>query len=185
MRSREEAQKIAEQNLGLVRKVAHKFQCHNETIDDLINVGVIGLMRAARRFDESRGYRFSTYAVPMIKGEIQHYLLRFQGELVKYPEGTPRRRIYSLDVPIAPDSEQTHLDVIPSPHFEDEDLDEVRSLVRQLPTSQRRAVELVYFQDLTQAEAATRLGVSPQTIHKSLRKAEARLKHWIKSPQAS
>ena len=62
-------------NLGLVRKEVYHWlnQC-GETYDDLLQVGCIGLIRAIERFDLSKGHAFSSFAIPYIRGEIQHYL---------------------------------------------------------------------------------------------------------------
>ncbi|WP_425217135.1 RNA polymerase sigma factor SigF [Tumidithrix helvetica] len=62
-------------NLGLVRKEAYHWvnQC-TEGFEDLMQVGSIGLIRAIERFDMERGHAFSSFAVPYIRGEIQHYL---------------------------------------------------------------------------------------------------------------
>lgn len=66
---------ILEINLGLVRKEAHHWvnQC-NESYDDLIQVGCLGLIRAIEKFDLTKGYAFSSFAIPYIRGEIRHYL---------------------------------------------------------------------------------------------------------------
>ncbi|MGB3535408.1 MAG: RNA polymerase sigma factor SigF [Microcoleaceae cyanobacterium] len=66
---------IVQLNIGLVRKEVHHWvkQC-TESYEDLMQVGCIGLIRAIERFDLSRGSAFSTFAVPYIRGEIQHYL---------------------------------------------------------------------------------------------------------------
>ncbi|NJK59061.1 MAG: RNA polymerase sigma factor SigF [Oscillatoriales cyanobacterium SM2_1_8] len=62
-------------NLGLARKEAYHWanQC-TEPFEDLLQVGVMGLIRAIERFDPGRGHAFSTFAIPYIRGEIQHYL---------------------------------------------------------------------------------------------------------------
>lgn len=62
-------------NLGLVHKEAHHWhqQC-TESYDDLLQVGALGLISAIERFDLKRGCAFSSFAVPYIRGEIQHYL---------------------------------------------------------------------------------------------------------------
>ncbi|MCA6572436.1 MAG: RNA polymerase sigma factor SigF [Pseudanabaena sp.] len=62
-------------NIGLVRREAYhwKNQCQ-ESFEDLMQVGSIGLINAIERFDVSKGNAFSSFAVPYIKGEIQHYL---------------------------------------------------------------------------------------------------------------
>jgi len=72
-------------NFGLVRKEAHYWthQC-TESYDDLLQVGCMGLIRAIERFDLSKGHAFSSFAIPYIRGEIQHYL-RDKGVMVRIP----------------------------------------------------------------------------------------------------
>lgn len=60
-----------EENLGLVRLCANRFRGKGIEYDDLYSSGCIGLLKAAKAFDETRGVRFSTYAVPVILGEIK------------------------------------------------------------------------------------------------------------------
>ena len=61
-------------NLRLVLSVIKRFSNSNENADDLFQIGCIGLMKAIDNFDTSLGVKFSTYAVPMIIGEIRRYL---------------------------------------------------------------------------------------------------------------
>ena len=61
-------------NLRLVLSVIQRFAQRGENADDLFQVGCIGLMKAIDNFDVSQNVRFSTYAVPMIIGEIRRYL---------------------------------------------------------------------------------------------------------------
>ncbi|MEW6228868.1 MAG: RNA polymerase sporulation sigma factor SigG [Bacillota bacterium] len=61
-------------NLRLVLSVIQRFNNRGEYVDDLFQVGCIGLMKAIDNFDLSQNVRFSTYAVPMIIGEIRRYL---------------------------------------------------------------------------------------------------------------
>ena len=61
----------AEENLGLVHLCANRFRGRGIEYEDLCGAGCLGLMKAARAFDESRGLKFSTYAVPVILGEIK------------------------------------------------------------------------------------------------------------------
>ncbi len=61
-------------NLRLVLSVIKRFNNRGEAVDDLFQVGCIGLMKAIDNFDTTLGVRFSTYAVPMIIGEIRRYL---------------------------------------------------------------------------------------------------------------
>ena len=77
--------RIMELNIGLVRKEAHHWgkQCV-EGYEDLVQVGCLGLIRAIERFDLDKGHAFSSFAVPYIRGEIQHYL-RDKGYCVRIP----------------------------------------------------------------------------------------------------
>ena len=61
-------------NLRLVLSVVQRFNHRGENVDDLFQVGCIGLMKALDNFDVTQNVRFSTYAVPMIIGEIRRYL---------------------------------------------------------------------------------------------------------------
>ena len=61
-------------NLRLVLSVVQRFNNRGENVDDLFQVGCIGLIKALDNFDVSQNVRFSTYAVPMIIGEIRRYL---------------------------------------------------------------------------------------------------------------
>ena len=61
-------------NLRLVLSVIKRFNNHNENVDDLFQIGCIGLIKAIDNFDSTLGVKFSTYAVPMIIGEIRRFL---------------------------------------------------------------------------------------------------------------
>ena len=61
-------------NFKLVLSVVKKFNNRKENLDDIFQVGCLGLLKAIDNFDFSHGVRFSTYAVPMIIGEIRRYL---------------------------------------------------------------------------------------------------------------
>ena len=65
---------LVEGNIKLVLSVIKKFNNRGENLDDLFQVGSIGLLKAIDNFDFSHGVKFSTYAVPMIIGEIKRYL---------------------------------------------------------------------------------------------------------------
>ena len=67
-------QKLVNGNLRLVLSVIQRFNNRGEYVDDLFQVGCIGLMKAIDNFDLSQNVKFSTYAVPMIIGEIRRYL---------------------------------------------------------------------------------------------------------------
>ncbi len=66
--------KFVEGNLRLVLSIVQRFAGRDECMDDLFQVGCIGLIKSIDNFDLSLGLRFSTYGVPMILGEIRRYL---------------------------------------------------------------------------------------------------------------
>lgn len=65
---------LVQGNLRLVLSVIQRFNSRGENVDDLFQVGCIGLMKAIDNFDLGQNVKFSTYAVPMIIGEIRRYL---------------------------------------------------------------------------------------------------------------
>lgn len=67
-------EKYIQGNLRLVLSVIKRFHNNNENVDDLFQIGCIGLMKSIDNFDPTMGVKFSTYAVPMIIGEVRRYL---------------------------------------------------------------------------------------------------------------
>ena len=65
---------LVEENLGLVRKIARRFLDRGTEYEDLVQIGTIGMIKAIRSFSSERGTVFSTYAVPLIIGEIRRHL---------------------------------------------------------------------------------------------------------------
>lgn len=81
-------------HLNLVRFLASKFKNRGEPIDDLIQVGTIGLIKAIDRFDPARGLEFTTFATPTIMGEIKRHF-RDKGWSVRVP-----RRLQELSAKV-------------------------------------------------------------------------------------
>ena len=65
---------LIEKNLGLVHHIVRRFAGRGYELEDLFQIGTIGLMKAIDKFDLKLGVKFSTYAVPMITGEIKRFL---------------------------------------------------------------------------------------------------------------
>jgi RNA polymerase sigma-B factor len=81
-------------HLNLVRFLAVKFANRGEALDDLVQVGTLGLIKAIDRFDLERGVEFTTYATPTVVGEIKRYF-RDKGWAVKVP-----RRLQELNLSV-------------------------------------------------------------------------------------
>lgn len=71
---KEAREELINGNLRLVLSVVQRFTSRGENLDDLFQVGCIGLIKAIDRFEINRGLKFSTYAVPMIVGELRRFL---------------------------------------------------------------------------------------------------------------
>lgn len=69
----EEKNKFIEENIGLVHLCAKRFIGRGVEYEDLVQIGSVGLIKAVNKFDKSRGLKFSTYAVPVIIGEIKGF----------------------------------------------------------------------------------------------------------------
>lgn len=95
-RSRDTAlrDQLLEQYLPLSRAVARKFAGRGVELEDLEQVAAMALLKALERFEPDRGYRFVTYAVPTITGDLRNYL-RDKGGLMRMPRDS-RQRLYQL-----------------------------------------------------------------------------------------
>ena len=71
---KEAREQLVKSNLGLVWSIVRRFDNRGHEMEDLFQIGSIGLMKAIDKFDTTFGVRFSTYAVPMITGEIKRFL---------------------------------------------------------------------------------------------------------------
>lgn len=112
---------LIEQNLGLVHSCCKKFTGRGIEYDDLFSTGCVGLIKAIDNFDETLGYKLSTYAVPVILGEIKR-LFR-DGGMIKVSRSLKElslkavkiadeyKKEQSADIPISVLSEKLNVDV--------------------------------------------------------------------------
>ncbi len=220
--------RLVQLNIGLVRREAHRWtRQSSESFDDLLQVGCLGLIQAIDRFDLAKGYAFSSFAIPYIRGEIQHYLRDRSGtmriprkfqtltckarkaihtlrtELNRQPTDneiadflgiTPEewqevklanrnRSPVSLDAPVtAEEANPTALsDMLPDSKYRsfqlaEEDRLRLQQALHQLEDRTRAILEFVFLQDLTQKEAAERLGISSVTVSRRVKQGLSRLR---------
>lgn len=165
-----------EDNLGLVYKVAHRFMRSallpvDWEFDDLASIGTTGLMKASARFDPGRGFEFSTYAIPLIEGEVRRALRD------TVPAGYRRRPEYppetlSLDAPLDEDGDRDWGDMLADPNAVDPqeagDLSDVRAAMDLLPDDTGAVVRMYFFDGLREAEIGGRLGTTQATVSRRL-----------------
>lgn len=100
-------------HLNLVRFLASKFKNRGEPLDDLVQVGTIGLIKAIDRFDLERGLEFTTYATPTILGEIKRHF-RDKGWSIRVP-----RRLQELSAKVNQATDELTVELQRSPSVEE------------------------------------------------------------------
>ena len=180
---------LFEENTGLIYSVAKRFLGRGVEMEDLFQIGSIGLLKAVDKFDMSYDVKFSTYAVPMIIGEIKRYL-RDDGilkvsrslkenhyRIYQVREALTRRlerepttmesgaEVESLHKTIyqGEGTEISLMDKLPEKENRQEKvLDRIflEEILGTLEAKERRLIYMRYFQNMTQMEIAHELGVS-------------------------
>ena len=213
---REAREQYIKGNLRLVLSVIQRFSGSRENVDDLFQIGCIGLIKAIDNFDITQNVRFSTYAVPMIAGEIRRFL-RSEGMVkVSRPIRELAWKAYAvrerlerengrdptlaeiageLDVTVEEIVEamesgaeveslqktiyqgENHdislMDRIPEKENGQEKLLNrifLEELLGRLPAKERQLIYMRYFQDMTQAQIAGKLGISQVQVSRMEKK---------------
>lgn len=117
-------------HVNLVRYIAAKFKNRGEPLDDLIQVGTIGLIKAIDRFDPSRGLEFTTYATPTIMGEIKRHF-RDKGWTIRVP-----RRLQELSAKVNTVTDELTVELQRSPS-----IDEIAARLGTIPDEVLEAME--------------------------------------------
>src|SRR5690348_941648 len=81
---------LIERHLPLVRSIARRYAGSGEPFDELVQVGSLGLVAAARRFDPTRGVPFAAYAAPTVDGELRRHL-RDRASTIRVPRREQER----------------------------------------------------------------------------------------------
>jgi RNA polymerase sigma-B factor len=102
-------EQLIEQYMSLVRSLARRYSYRGEQLDDLVQIGAIGLIKAIDRFDINRGVELTTYATPNIIGEIKRHF-RDKGWSVRVPRG-----LQELNVQLSKLMEQLTVQLARSP----------------------------------------------------------------------
>ena len=148
-------------NRGLLRSVASRFYCPYISIEELMQAGCIGMMRAIRKYDLNQDTSLMTYAVPWILGEIRT-LIR---------EASAAYSVLSLDHRRSEDSRDVLLDQICSENPISIERIDLRRALKDLPENERMVICLRYFRDKTQKETSEILGCSQAQVSKTERRA--------------
>ena len=164
-------------NLRLVLSVIQRFTNRGENLDDLFQVGCIGLIKAIDNFDISQDVRFSTYGVPMIIGEIRRYLrdnnsVRVSRSMrdIAYKAMQEKERLTAQNgkEPTVEDGGDTIyvMDQVGDKNDDKNWLDEIalKEAMNDLSDREKRIMGMRFFQGKTQMEVAAEIGISQAQV---------------------
>jgi RNA polymerase sigma-B factor len=177
--------RLIQQYLPLVRCRARRYVGHGEQLEDLVQVGSIGLIKAIDRFQLERGVELASYAIPTIDGEIKRHL-RDRAWPIRIP-----RRLQELD----PTLRSRVAEVVDGQNGEFDgngdlepgyELGENRVALarafRVLDARERLLLRFAYFEGLSQVQIACRVGISQIHVSRLTRRALAKLGAVIGQP---
>jgi len=214
---------------GLVHFLARPYANRGEPLEDIVQVGYLGLIKAIDRFDPSLGNEFTTFATPTIRGEIQRYF-RDKGWAIRFPrrlqelyqqvvrtnetlknelnrqptvqevaarigvepddvleamEMSTAMVPVSIDANIGGDTDEGGRQLSESVGTEDPNLDrvEMREMLERamqhLNERERQIMIMRFFEELSQAEVAKRLGISQMHVSRLQRAALEQLRQYV------
>src|SRR6478752_2248699 len=182
----ESRSRAIEAHLPLVRNIAQRYSGRGEPVEDLVQVGTIGLIKAVDRFDPSRGRSLSALARPSIESEIRHHL-RDRSRVLRVPRTDQElaARLAAGEAELtdgevaraqaARTAQPVLLEDGRATAHDDSDAVEARLLLARgaeaLNERERRLLHLRYIEDRSQAEIAAELGLSQAHVSRLLRAA--------------
>ena len=176
-RDYEARRQLIESHLPLVRALASRFVRDGEQLEDLVQVGSVGLIKAVDRYDPRRGSSLTAYAVPTVVGEIRRHL-RDGTQPLRVPRA--QRALGPVRaVPLEDEADMVR-DAAAERRLE---LGEERLLLekglRTLARRERRIVQLRFFGGLSQRRIAAELGLSQVHVSRLLRESLGKLRAEI------
>ncbi len=176
---------LIEHNLRLVAYIAKRFENTGASIEELISIGTVGLMKAVSTFNSDKNIKLATYASRCIENEILMYVRK----------SSSKRREISIDEPLSVDFDGNELllsdilgsdaDIVCRDIEEDEERRILKEAVEDLNPRERIIIEMRYGlsgkEELTQKEVADAMGISQSYISRLEKKIMSRLKKKIES----
>jgi len=172
--------RLIESYLPRVRSIARRFRGRGEQLDDLVQVGTLGLIGAVDRCDPTRRGSLNAYVDRCVEGEIRRHL-RDRASAIRVPRRVQQQQGPVVAVTHIDAESEARLPALPS-------LDEVgvaRALVanaaRSLDVRERQLVRLRFFDDLSQSEIGSRVGLSQEQVSRLLAAAIAKMRLQLES----
>lgn len=177
-RDRDARRRLIEQHLPLVRRLARRHARHAGQLEDLAQVGSVGLIKAVDRYDPDRGSSLTAYAVPTIEGEIRRHL-RDSADPLRVPRRERALGAVVRPTPLDPEAPAAR-DMAAEARLErGEERMVLEAGLRRLARRERRIVQLRYFGGLSQHVIARELGISQVHVSRLLRQSLGKLREEI------
>jgi RNA polymerase sigma-B factor len=167
--------RVIEQNLPLVHSLARRFSRSSDSMDDLVQVGAIGLIKAVDGFRADRGRDLGAYAVPTIVGELRHHLRE------RPPAGDAGDRAGGMQAPrVTVPLDDEALGATSELEVEQSEVRQlVRTGLRALRPRERRIVALRFFGDLSQQRIAEEVGLSQVQVSRVLASSLSKMRRVL------
>jgi len=175
----------AEDHIGLVYLVSSRYKKSILEYDDVVGYGMIGLVKAAKKFDKRLGYTFSTYAVPLIRGEILKAIRDKSGLIGSRKDKQEGNASVALPFSVLMLEKEEDKDIsfeIPiGDTFVDEIIEnlDIRQAMNKLSDIEKKVLFKKYWEEKTQSMTADELGVSQAEISRKLRRALDSISSYI------
>jgi RNA polymerase sigma-B factor len=155
-----------------VHSLARRFSGTAEPIDDLVQVGAIGLIKAVDGYREDRGNDLGAYAVPTIVGELRRHVRER-----RWPVRVPHDREHRAPAPVAAPLDEQLPDIDSARELEhSEDRALLRAGLRHLSRRERRVVALRFYGDWSQQRIAAEVGLSQVQVSRVLASSLSKLR---------
>jgi RNA polymerase sigma-B factor len=179
-------ERLVELHLPLVRSLARRYANRGEGLEDLVQVGSIGLLESIERFDPRRGSDLPSFAVPTITGVIRRHL-RDRSTIVRMPRPLAEEARKPVCISFA-EGESPEIDGVMQTEGAF-DASEERMLLaagfRALAPRERRILKLRYFAGLSQSEIAREVGLSQIQVSRLIRTSLDRMRAALERGQGA
>ena len=161
---------LVEDNINLAHFVAHEYKHIGIEYEDLVSIATIGLVKAANTYDESMGYKFSTYAIKCARTEMLKQLRKIKKRAVTISfEQTTRANKEDCKIGDTIEDENDWV----GKFVEHEDLTYAMS---KLTDKEKTVIELRYYKNLTRNEVAEKMGMSNTLCSSITKRALSKLR---------
>ena len=177
----EEARKLlVEHNLRLVVFIARRFENTGTSLEDLISIGTIGLIKAVNTYRRDKNIKLATYSSRCIENEILMHIRKIANQKAEVSLDEPINMDYDGNELLLADILGTDEDMILRPLEDEVDLCILRQAVKELPDREREIIHMRFglggYKELTQKEVAVKMGISQSYISRLEKRIMLRLR---------